>query len=319
MRKQSQPRPTLDDLASLAVFVRVAEARSFTAAARALGTTTSAVSKRIAGLEDRLGVRLIHRTTRRLSLSEAGVALFERAERVLADLESLEVSISDLRATPRGLLRVSGPLGFGESRLVPLLPAFFAQYPEVRVELELTDRFVDLVAERYDVAVRIGRLGDSTLVARKLGPSRLVVCAAPDYLARRGTPRTPEDLAGHDCLASTLVARMREWHFAGPDGEVTASVTGSFRTNHGGAMRAAVLAGVGLAVLPTFFIEDELASGAVVTVLDEYRLPAIDIFAVHPPGPHVPPKVRAFVEFLSSQLRDGTREDKPPPKRARRS
>lgn len=318
MRKQSPPRPTLDDLASLAVFVRVAEARSFTAAARALGTTTSAVSKRIAGLEDRLGVRLMHRTTRRLSLSEAGAALLARAERVLADLESLEVSITGLGTTPRGLLRVSGPLGFGESYLVPLLPAFFAQYPEIRVELELSDRFVDLVAERYDLAVRIGRLGDSSLVAKRLGPSRLVACAAPAYLARRGTPRTPEDLAEHECISSTLVDHRREWHFRGPEGERTAAVSGSFRANHGGAMRAAAVAGVGLAVLPTFLIEDELAEGSLVTVLDDYELPAIDIYAVHPPGPHVPPKVRAFIDFMAAQLCGRTRAPKPVPAPRRR-
>jgi DNA-binding transcriptional LysR family regulator len=301
MRKRSPAAPTLDDLASLAAFVRVAEAGSFTAAARALGTTTSAISKRVARLEDRLGVRLVNRTSRRVALTEAGEALVERAGRVLAELEGLE---SDLGGAPQGHLRVNGPLVFGEQRLVPLLPAFMAKYPRIRVDLDLTDRFVDMVAERYDVAVRIGALADSSLMARRLLPSQLIACASPGYLAARGTPAKPMDLAAHDCISSSRMDLdpRREWLFRGPEGEVLVPVGGRLRSDHGGAMRAAAVAGLGIAVLPSFLIDEDLRTGALVAVLEGWRAPDLDVYAVYPAGKHVPPKVRAFVDFLVERL-----------------
>lgn len=309
MRKQSKRGGSgaPPDLQGLAVFARVVEARSFSGAARALGTTTSAVSKRVARLEERLGVRLFARTTRRVELTEAGSTLYGHATRVLRELEDAEAAVAALEGAPRGTLRVSAPVILGERHLAPLVPGLLARFPELRIALSLSDRFVDLFAERYDVAVRVGTLAsqDASLVGARAGATHPVVCASPAYFANRGTPETPADLVAHDCLRYSLVAASREWRFRRPDDgrELTVPVTGNLEVDHGGAIREAAIGGLGIAYLPDFLVNDALASGALVSALDAWRQAALPVNLVFARAPRTPPKVRAFVDWVRPRLR----------------
>jgi DNA-binding transcriptional LysR family regulator len=296
----------LDHLAAMAVFTRVVEERSFTAAARALGLSKSAVSKQVSRLEDRLGVRLLNRTTRRLSLSEAGEAFYERCRRVLAEAEAAEAAVSHLAAAPRGTLRVNAPMSFGLQHVVPALPKFLGRYPEIDVDLALNDRYVDLVEEGYDVGVRIGRLADSSLIARRLARSRRLAVAAPAYLRRRGSPTHPSDLRRHDCLTYAYQAeRAGQWRFRGADGAVRVEVGGRLRANNGDALREAVLAGMGIALLPTFIAGDDLRAGRLVELLPGWREESEgEVHAVYPAMRNLSPKVRVFVDFLVDRFGD---------------
>jgi DNA-binding transcriptional LysR family regulator len=291
----------LDDLSEMLVFVRVVERRSFSAAARALGMTTSAISKRIAALEGKLRTRLLHRTTRQLSTTDAGQALYQRLGRVFADLEDAEREVVGLGGSLRGVVRVSASLTFGQLHLAPLVADFLLANPELRVELHLNDRFVDVVGEDFDVAIRIGRLLDSSLIARKLAPDGRVVCAAPAYLERHGVPRTPGDLVRHNCMRHTY-SDSPTWSFEGPSGPVDVKVQGSFHVNHTGAVREAALRGLCLAVLPMFAAADDIRSGALRAVLEDYRMADTAIYALTPQGVHPTVKVRAFVDFLADKL-----------------
>ncbi len=298
MRKRS-----LDALAAMAeigVFVRVVEARGFASAARTLGTTTSAVSKSIGRLEAALGTRLLHRTTRRLGLTESGATFYQRCLRILAEVEAAEEAVSQLQREPRGTLRVSAPMSFGQLHVAPLVPEFLARHPDVRIELALADRMVDLVEEGFDLAIRIGRLADSSLVARRLAPSRRVVCGAPAYLERRGVPQEPHDLVQHDCLVYTYQTEPA-WTLRDGPKEIRVVVSGRLRANNGDVLRAAALAGAGLALLPTFIVGDDLRAGTLRTVLDDYECTETAIYTVHPSGRNPPPKVRAFVDFLQAR------------------
>ncbi len=286
----------------MSVFVRVVEARSFTGAARKLSTTTSAVSKRVAQLEDRLGVRLLERTTRKVALTEAGTTFYDRCVRILAEVEDAELAVTSLSGEPRGTLRVSAPVIFGEMHVAPLVPDFLARHPHVSLDLSLSDRFVSLLDEGFDLAIRIGQLGDSSLVARRLGRVRVLVCASPSYLAKRGTPKVPMDLVSHNCLRYSLVTSNREWSFRTASGHVSVPVTGNFLSNHGGAMGEAALAGLGIARLPDFIVAAAVKRGALKTVLDDCPSSDGGVFAVHPAGRHPPPKITAFVGFLADRL-----------------
>jgi DNA-binding transcriptional LysR family regulator len=288
----------MENLTGMAIFARVVEAEGFSAAARQLGLSKSAVSKQVARLEDRLGARLLNRTTRRLSLTEVGAAFYERCARILAEAEAAERAVTRLQAEPRGTLRVNAPMSFGVRHVAPAIPAFVARYPDVSVDISLTDRLVDLVDEGYDLAIRIANLPDSSLVARRLAPARFVVCASPDYLARHGAPAQPRDLARHNCLTYSYAAVGDEWRLRGPDGEVRVRVTGTVRANNGDVLRAAALGGLGIVVMPTFLVGDALRSGALASVLPDYRVRETAIHAVYPHGRHLSAKVRAFVDFL---------------------
>ncbi|HEU4382479.1 MAG TPA: LysR family transcriptional regulator [Anaeromyxobacteraceae bacterium] len=295
------PRP--EDLADMAVFARVARLGGFTAAAREVGASKSAVSKAVARLEAHLGTRLLQRTTRRVALTEAGRALEVRASRMLEEAGAGAEAVAALAAAPLGTLRVNGPVVFGETFLAPALPDLLARHPGLRIELILDDRLVDAGAGGWDVVVRIAPLADSALAVRKLALDRRVVVAAPSYLARRGTPRTPEDLRAHDCLHYTNVTRAEEWRFRGARAAPLATA-GSLDTNHGLAMRAAVLAGLGIAVLPEFMVAGDLRSGALVELLQAYALPRrTAIHALYPRSRPTPPKVRVFLDHLSARLR----------------
>jgi DNA-binding transcriptional LysR family regulator len=293
----------MDRLETLTVFRKVAEGGSFSGAARELGLSNAAVSKHIARLEAELGARLIDRTTRRMSLTEAGRAYFERCARILDDLAEADQAVSHLASAPRGLLRVTAPAAFGVPYLSRLLPEFLARWPEVSVDLSFNDRFVDLVEEGIDLALRIRTdLPDSQLVVRRLATVERVLCAAPAYLARRGEPKHPRELADHDCLIYTLAASPREWRFEGPDGPVTVAVGGRFRANNGQAVLAAAEAGLGIAMAPSFTVAAGLREGRVKPLLCDWPIAPHGLYVVYPPGRHLSPKVRAFADFLAERF-----------------
>lgn len=294
----------MDRLTGMAIFARVVDAKSFTHAARRLGISKSTVSKHVTALERRLSLRLVNRTTRRLSLTEAGQAFYESCQRIVDEVEAAEAALSQLRRAPQGTLRVNAPMSFGLLHIVPAIPEFLRRYPAVKVDLHMDDRVIDLVGEGFDVAVRIARLPDSRLVARRLAPNRLVVCAAPSYLAGHGVPRTPSDLSHHNCLSYTYLSTHDQWHFRGPQGPTSVRVSGTFRANNGDALRDAAVAGIGIVHLPSFLAWRELRSGALRSVLTSYA--GVDAFlhAVYPyaDGHPVPPKVRVFVDFLVARF-----------------
>ena len=292
----------MDRLTSMDVFSRVVDAESFSEAARQLGMSRAMASKHVLRLEDRLGVRLLNRTTRRLSPTEAGAAFYERCRRIVSDAEEAELSVSRLHTETRGRLKVNAPMSFGYLHLAPAIPDFVARHSGVRVDMTMNDRFVDLIEEGYDLAVRIGRLADSSLIARKLAPSRMVVCGAPEYLRRHGTPATPDDLRGHNCLVYTYPASHEVWRFSGPDRDYAVRIGGNFRANNGDALRAAALRGLGLALLPTFIIGEELRSGGLQAVLTGYTAADRSIYAVYPHGRHLSAKVRVFIDFLTERF-----------------
>lgn len=293
----------MDRFAALEAFVKVAETQSFSEAARRLRASKSVVSRQIAALEAELGARLFQRTTRSMTLTEAGRGYFERASRILADLEDANLSVSQLQATPRGLLRVNAPMSLGLLHIAPALPDFLKRYPDVDVDMTMNDRFVDLIDEGFDLAVRVGKLEDSSLVARKLAPVRRVVCASPDYLKARGVPATPDDLNDHDCLCYSNLSMAHEWRFVTDKGAPwPVEVKGRLNVNNGDALKIAALRGLGFVNLPTFIVGSELQAGTLVTVLDRYIPQDASVSAVYPHARHLSPKVRAFVDFLAERF-----------------
>lgn len=289
----------MDQLRALRAFCRVVEAGGFSAAAAELNVSHTVMSKQVRQLEGLLGAQLLNRTTRRLALTEAGQAYYERARRILDDLHDADLAVSRHQAVPRGTLRINAPMAFGTLDMARWLPGFMACYPELKVDLVCNDRFVDLIEEGFDVAVRLARdMPDSSLMARKLATTDTMLVASPAYLKRCGVPRKPEDLAQHNCLTYTLVARPNEWIFASPDaGDVTVTVSGSFQSNTGIALRSAALAGVGIATTASFIVHDDFKRGDLVPVLPAYRMRPRDIYAVYPHNRHLSPKVRAFVDY----------------------
>lgn len=293
----------MDTLNCMSVFAKVVELGSFAAAAERLGVARSAVSKQVVALEARLGVRLINRTTRTLHLTEAGAAYLERCNAILADVASLESSLGALVETPRGLLRVNAPVSFAISHLGPVLAGYRRQYPEVTVELAVNDRQVDIVEEGYDLALRIARKLESALVGRRLATARMVLCASPDYLARRGAPARLEDLASHDCIGYTYWGTGDEWQMDGPDGHpATVRVKPALRANNGDVIRAAALEGEGVIFQPSFLVGDDLRQGRLVEVLADYRPMDIGIYAVYPHRKYLSAKVRTFVDYLAERF-----------------
>lgn len=288
-----------DDIVGMIFFARVVEAKSFSAAAEKLGVAKSAVSARIAKLEGQLGVRLLNRTTRQIALTEDGLHLYEHCAKLVTDAdEALEI-VAGTGKSPRGTLRISAPGEFSTYYLAKPLSRFLAAHPDVRVDLRLSDRFVDIVNEGIDIAIRITwALPDSSLIARKISSDRGVVCASPAYLAKHGTPTRPEDLIEHSCMRYSLVRNSDHWVFK-KDGHITrVPVSGSIVADSGSFMREAAIEGHGLVVLPTFIVAGALANGSLVTVLDEYDLGELNIYAVHAHKNVVPAKVRAFIEHL---------------------
>jgi DNA-binding transcriptional LysR family regulator len=292
----------LDSLSGMAVFAKVVEARSFTAAAAELGMSKSAVSKQISRLEDRLGARLLNRTTRRLSLTETGAAFYDRCARVVAEAQEAELAVTNLQSEPRGTLRVNAPMSFGHLHIAPAIPDFLTRYPEVRVDMTMNDRFVDLIDEGFDIAIRIARLTDSSLIARRLAPDRRVLCGAPAYFAKHGEPRTPDDLAAHNCLSYAYVSDADQWQFIDGEGTRAVSVRGNLRANNGDAIRQALLAGLGVAVLPAFIVGPDVQAGRLKEVLSDYLPNRASVYAVYPHSRHLSAKVRVFVDFLADRF-----------------
>ena len=294
---------TYEHLSAMAVFARVVEEGSFSHAARGLGLSKSAVSKQVGRLEDRLGVRLLNRTTRQLSLTEAGTAFYEHCRQLVADAEAAESAVTHLAAAPRGTLRVNAPMSFGQLHVAPALPDFLAAYPELSVEMHLSDRTVDLIEEGFDLAIRIGQLRDSSLIARRLAPMHRVVCAAPAYLDARGRPSHPRDLQNHECLIYSYLSSGREWRFQGAEGELRVAVHGRLEVNNGDALLAAARQGFGVVMLPTFLAAGDLKAGRLEPILQDWcEAEAGAIHAVFPASRNLSPKVRVFVDFLAHRF-----------------
>ncbi len=285
------------------IFAQTVEAQSFTAAAERLGLSKQFVSKRIAALEKRLGARLLVRSTRQLRVTDLGLAFYERSQRILQEVDAAEQMVSHQTATPRGVLRLSAPMTFATLHLGPLIPAFMQRHPDVSVELELNDRTVDLIGEGYDMAVRIGTLADSSLIARRISTAQLITCASPDYLRLYGRPTAPEQLAAHACLIYGH-ARQGEWNFRSGDRTRKHAVTGPMRANNGEMLRDAAIAGLGLTVLPDFIVATALAQGRLVEVLQAFRPQGLTVYAVYPQHRQSSLLVRAFSDFLVECFRE---------------
>lgn len=290
----------MDRPLDMAVFVRVVEAGGFSAAARALGLTPSAVSKLVGRLEDRLGARLLNRSTRRLSLTDEGRAYFERSRHILAEIEEAEQAVGGAKGLARGRLRVTAAVAFANHQIAPLLPRFLERYPEIHLELNITDRVVDLVEEGFDVGVRTGELSESSLISRLIAEDHRIICAAPAYLDRHGTPQRPEELSHHNCLMWTGdQSGLNDWPFIGPDGPYTVRVRGNTEVNNGDALVAMALAGLGLGRLARYRIADAIRAGRLVPLLGQYhRFVKLPIYVVYPHRRLLSAKVRAFTDFL---------------------
>ena len=290
----------MDQIAELTAFVRTVECGSQAGAARAIGLTPAMVGRYLRALEERLGARLLNRSTATQSLTEAGTVFHARASAVLEALAAAEAAVTDRQADPVGTLRISAPMVFGTRYLAAALARFGAAHPGLAIELTLNDRQVDLVEEGYDLALRIGRLADSTLVARWLAPCRLVVVAAPHYLAARGTPETPQALLEHDCLNYAYASEGQLARFSGPDGQsVSVELRGRFAANNGEALLEAAMAGAGILVSPTFIAGDALRDGRLRQILTGWQVPTLALYAVFPSARQLAPKVRACVDALA--------------------
>lgn len=293
----------MDKLDAMQAFVKVVALGSFAEAGRALGLTRSAVSKAVMELEHVLGARLLDRTTRRVSATEAGRAYYERCVAILSAVEETEAEVSSLHDEPRGVLRVNAPMSFGMLYLGKAVADFMARYPAIKVELVLNDRFIDPLAEAVDVTVRIGALGDSSLIARKLAPVRRVLAASPDYLDKVGRPAEPDDLLTHRCLAYGQSSQVQRWELLRRNDkghERVVPISSVLCSNNGDVLRAAALAGQGVTKLPTFIVGPDIARGALEVVLSDWTPTALDMVALYAPNPYLAAKTRAFIDHLVS-------------------
>ncbi|HEL3865853.1 LysR family transcriptional regulator [Stenotrophomonas sp. B2] len=288
----------MDTLDAMRVFVAVVERNGFSAAAQALDMSTAGVTRQVAALEKRLSTRLLHRTTRRVSPTSAGAAYYAQCVRLLAEFDALEASIGAQALEPSGLLRINAPVSWGIARLGPLLAGFRERFPQVELDLALSDRLVDMVEEGYDVAIRITREPGPTLIARRLGESRVSLCAAPSYLAAHGTPATPQALQDHACLGYSYWAGGDQWPLHGPGGDVQVTVNSVLRANNGDVLREAAIAGMGVILQPDFLLQEALADGRLVRILPDWEAAPIGIFAVYTSRSHLAPKVRSFIDYL---------------------
>jgi DNA-binding transcriptional LysR family regulator len=294
----------MDRVGDLSLFLRVLDLGSISAAARSLDLSVAVASQRLKRLERDLGVRLLHRTTRQLHATPEGAALAEQGRALVEDLEALTGGLRQNATEVNGTLRVTMSAAFGSQYISPLLPEFLALHPRVKLSVNLNDQILDLVGSGFDLGIRVGALGDSGLVARQLATNRRVLCAAPEYLQRRGTPRTPADLAAHDCLLLVgSQGRQEAWRFTDRKGrEITQRVQGRFESNLGALLRDAVMAGLGIAMHSVWHVHEQLRSGQLQVLLPDYPIATTGIHAVMPQRRLVPPRVRAFVDFLAERL-----------------
>lgn len=292
----------MDRFLEMRTFCAVVDAGSFVKAADALQMSKPTVSRYVADLEARLGVRLLHRTTRRLSLTAEGAVFNTRCRELLSGLEEAESEVSSRSGAARGLLRVNVPVSFGIQALAPLWGSFHEMHPQVRLDVELSDRVVDVVEEGYDLAIRIATLPSSSLISKRLASTRIVLCASPQYLETYGEPSNPAALGEHKVIGYSYWSGGDAWAFEGPEGRVDVKIHPWMCTNNGDTCRAVALANQGIVLQPSFLVRDDLAAGRLVDILPEYRSIELGIFAVYPTRKHVAPKVRALVSFLERQL-----------------
>lgn len=288
------------DLNEILVFTRVVETKSFTGAADLLGLPKSTVSRKLAQLEERLGVRLLQRTTRKLALTDAGQAYYERCAKIVADAAAAEKLVTDMQATPRGMLRVTAPVDLSTGFLGPMLAAFCSEHPEISIELDAADRVVDLIEDGFDVGIRFGPLQESTFAARRLCRVHMQLWAAKSYITRRGMPRSPDELDDHDRVLFTPVTRMQSWELVGPEGETyELARPARFASNNLAAVRSVMIEGGGIAIMPNFFAAEPSAAGLIEQVLPGWECRFNEVFAVYPGRQNLPPKLQLFLEHLS--------------------
>jgi len=297
------------DLVALKAFITVVEAGSFSRAADQLEASAAAVSRRISSLEHALGVKLLSRTTRQVDLTEAGRQFYSDVINIFETLEEAEEKVQSGRETIKGNLRIAAPLSFGIGRIAPILPIFMKRNPELKVHLKLDDRFTDLVAEGIDVAIRIGSLKDSTLVATRLASIPRVFCASPEYLALHGEPGKPDELSRHDCLHYSLLSTRENWSFSMGDETCDIEINGPLSSNNGDALKEAAIQGLGIVMAPTFIVEDALANGRLKAILHDYCPRPFGLYAVRPSRHFTPARVRALIEYLRAQFDDGSSDD----------
>jgi DNA-binding transcriptional LysR family regulator len=288
----------MDKLNSIRAFTKVVQHSSFAAAARDLRLSRSAVSKHVMELEQELGVQLLSRTTRSVTATENGQAYYERCLAILSDLEEADLSATRLQAEVRGLLRINAPMSFGTLHLARAVADFMEKYPDLRIQLLLSDQQVDPVQEGFDITLRIADLPSSSMIARRIAPARRAICASPSYLARHGTPKHPDDLRGHACLTYGHLATGNQWKLTGPDGDHWIAIPWTLCTNNAEVLRDAAVQGRGVALLPTFIAGADFQQGRLATILPGYQAPEISIYAIYPETRHLSPKVRVFIDFL---------------------
>ena len=292
----------MDTIIGMKTFVNVVAAGSFTAAAQRSNMSTALVSKYIGQLEERLGARLLNRTTRSLALTEIGASYLERCLQIIDDFDELEAAVHNERSIPGGNLIISAPVTFGEMHLTTAVARFLTRYPDISIDLRLTDRFVNLVDEGVDLAIRISELVDSSLIARRLTPARIVVCAAPSYLEKHGCPDYPHDLVDHECIIDTNFQDFDEWPFIIGEKRISIKVSGRFSVNSAQSSRAMIVAGAGIGLIPTYAIAEELNKQNAVMVLEDFEALDPGIYALYPHNRHLATKVRAFVDFLVEEF-----------------
>lgn len=292
----------MGQLEDMDTFVRIIDAGSISQAANQLGVVKSAVSRRLVDLEVRLGVQLLNRTTRKSSLTEAGRQYYQRAVQILTDVAEINASTSQSKATLSGTFKISAPLSFGLLHLTAAINEFADLHPGLVIHMDFSDRKVDMIEEGYDVAIRIGALEESSLMARKLAPIRRILCASPDYLANRAEPQKPQDLKDHHILHYTQLANP-QWHFNGPGGrEQSVTLPARMVANNGDFLKSAALSGHGIIQIPTFIVWREIASGALVALMKDYPCPSLNAYAVYPQTRHLPQRVRLFIDFLTGKF-----------------
>lgn len=295
----------MDLLNAMGVFTRVARSESFSAAARELGMSKTAVSRHVSDLENTLGVRLLNRSTRRMSLTEAGSAYLARSSGILSDVDELQRSVQNLHRQPEGVLRITSAVTFGHCALAPVIADFLAEYPDINVQLDLTNRFVDIVEEGFDLAIRVTGLQDSSLISRSLVSVKRYTCAAPAYIEQWGEPASPSDLESHVCVIFPANGEQAQWQFANAEGEHNVAVSGRLRVNSMEAAAQAVRDGVGISVLPDYAVRHYLASGEIQRVLTGYDIRGgHQIYAVYPHRHHLSAKVRVFIDYFHAALGD---------------
>lgn len=293
----------MDRFIEMEAFNAVVDTGSFVKAADSLNTSKAAISRYVSDLETRLGVRLLHRTTRKLSLTDEGQVFFLRSKELLSELNNAELEITSRNVIASGLIRINAPVTFGIKHLSPLWGQFLNRYPEIKLDITLADRIVDLVEEGYDVAIRVASLPNSTLISKKLSSTRLILCASPAYLNKSGTPQHPHELTHHSIIAYSHFSTKDEWYFNGPEGQVSVKTNPRIHSNNGDTCRSVALKGLGIILQPSFLISEDIQSGALIELMPQYRSIELGIYAIYASRKHLAPKIRVLIDFLAENLK----------------